>query len=131
LSRGSRPVDRRQSLALRGEAAAERSLRRCGMRILARRYRRRFGEIDLIGAIGDSVVFVEVKTRSGSGLGRPAQAVTTLKRRSLARVALAFLQERGWLTRPSRFDVVEVIVGSDEELTLRHIVDAFRLWPNG
>jgi putative endonuclease len=101
------------------------------MRILARRYRRRFGEIDLIGAIGDSVVFVEVKTRSGSGFGRPAEAVTPLKRRRLARVALAFLQERGWLTRPSRFDVVEVIVGSDEELTLRHIVDAFRLWPNG
>ena len=101
------------------------------MRVLERRYRRRFGEIDLIAEEGDRVVFVEVKARRGLGFGRPAEAVTPLKRRRLARVALAYLQRMGWLERTCRFDVVEVLVDHGEKPTVRHIVDAFRLWPNG
>ena len=49
----------------------------------------------------------------------------------MARVALAYLQRRAWLNRPSRFDVVEVRAGADGDLELRHIADAFRLWPTG
>lgn len=125
------PGSGRQRLASAGEAAAEQALLRQGMRVLERRYRRRFGEIDLIAEQGKRLVFVEVKTRRGAGYGRPAEAVTPRKRQRIALVALAYLQQRGWLERPCRFDVVEVLVGSDDGRRVRHIPDAFRLWPTG
>ena len=72
------------------------------------------------------VVFIEVKTRRGSGFGTPAESVTPLKQRKMARTALAFLAGRGWHERPCRFDVVEVVErGKTPEI--RHIQDAFRL----
>jgi putative endonuclease len=101
------------------------------MRVLERRYRRRFGEIDLIAEQGERLVFVEVKTRRGAGYGTPAEAVTPRKRHRIALVALAYLQQRGWLERPCRFDVVEVLVGPDDGRRVHHIPDAFRLWPTG
>lgn len=117
--------DPRQALGRRGEAAAEALLDRAGMRILARRFRCRSGEIDLVAADGESVVFVEVKARAGEGYGSPAASVTPAKQRRIARVALVFLQRRGWLSRRCRFDVVEVRTGGREP-RVRHIRDAFR-----
>jgi len=127
----TRPADSPGRLGRRGEAAAEALLRRAGMRILERRFRIRVGEIDLIAEQEGSVVFVEVKARRGSGYGSPAAAITKAKRDRMARVALAYLQRRAWLHRPSRFDVVEVMAGAGGQLELRHIVDAFRLWRTG
>lgn len=129
---GSRPpAASRERLGPRGEAAAEAFLRRAGMNILERRFRIRRGEIDLIAEQDGRIVFVEVKARGGAGYGSPAAAVTKRKRERMATVALAYLQRRAWLTRPCRFDVVEVVAGPGEALELRHIVDAFRLWPTG
>ena len=128
---GEARPDRRQRLGARGEAAATRFLDRRGMSIIETRFRMRCGEIDLIGEIGGLVVFVEVKTRSGPGYGRPAEAVTAVKRQRMARAALAFLKGRGWLDRPCRFDVVEVMDRGGRVARVRHIPDAFRLWPTG
>jgi putative endonuclease len=97
------------------------------MTVLERRFRLRGGEIDLIAEQDGVVVFVEVKTRSGAGFGRPAESVTVVKRHRLARVALAYLKRRGWLERRSRFDVVEVFAGAEGLKEVRHIRDAFRL----
>jgi putative endonuclease len=119
--------DPRQRLGRRGESIAEEVLRRAGLRILARRYRWRSTEIDLVAADGELIVFAEVKTRGGAGYGWPAEAVTASKRRHLARGALAFLARRGWLDRPCRFDVVEVLVDARGNPRVRHIEDAFRL----
>jgi putative endonuclease len=70
-------------------------------------------------------VFVEVKTRTHDGFGRPAEAVTATKRGRIARVAALFLARSGWGDRPCRFDVIEVVpVGA--HLRVRHIPDAFR-----
>jgi len=124
-------AESRGRLGERGEAAAEGLLRRAGMKILERRFRVRFGEIDLIAEQGGQLIFVEVKTRRGSGYGRPAAAVTGIKRERMARVALAYLQRRSWLGRPCRFDVVEVLAAPGGELETRHIADAFRLWKTG
>jgi putative endonuclease len=112
-------------LGQNGEAAAERWLRRQGLTILARGFRARCGEIDLIARDGPVVVFVEVKTRSGCGFGRPADAVTALKRRRMARVASLYLAQLGSADRACRFDVVEVIPG-EAAWRIRHIPDAFR-----
>lgn len=126
-----RLADSRGRLGRRGEAAAEALLRRAGMRILERRFRVRCGEIDLIAEREGRIVFVEVKARRGTGYGIPAAAITKSKRERIARVALAYLQRRAWLGRPTRFDVVEVMAGPGEGLETRHIEDAFRLWPTG
>lgn len=123
---GAGPGDPRQALGRRGERLAARFLERAGLHVIERRFRLRCGEIDLIALDREWVVFIEVKTRRGSGFGAPAESVTPLKQRKLARTALAFLAGRGWHERPCRFDVVEVIErGKISEI--RHIQDAFRL----
>jgi len=127
LNPGEPSPDPRQRLGREGERAAEDHLRRSGLLPAARRFRTRHGEIDLIATQGRLVVFVEVKTRRGPRYGSPAEAVTPLKRRRMALVALAFLQRRRWLDRPSRFDVVEVWMDSNGSERVRHIEDAFRL----
>lgn len=126
-----RPPDRRQALAREGERAAELALRRAGLTVLERRFRVRLGEIDLIARKGELLVFVEVKTRRGTGYGPPAHAVTAVKRRRMARVAEVYLQRTGCATRPCRFDVVEVFAGPRGIERVEHIEDAFRLWPSG
>jgi len=118
--------DARQNLGRLGEQLAAESLAGQGMVLLERRYRCRLGEIDLIARDGSIVVFVEVKARRGIGFGRPAESVSRLKRRRIARVALQFLQRRGWLERICRFDVVEVLIRSGEDPQILHIPDAFR-----
>src|SRR6185437_3918670 len=76
----------------RGERAAARYLRSKGLRIITRGYRTRLGEIDLIARDGDTLVFVEVKSRRR---GVPAEAVTLAKQRRLTLAALQFLAEHG------------------------------------
>jgi putative endonuclease len=127
---GPRP-DRRQALGRLGEAAAENALREAGLQILERRFRVRIGEIDLIASLGRLLVFVEVKTRTGHTYGTPAEAVTVTKQRRIARVAEVYLARKGWHDRPCRFDVVDVLRESSGALIVRHIPDAFRLWPSG
>ncbi len=118
--------DPRQRLGRIGEMAAESLLRRAGLTVLERRHRQRVGEVDLIVERGRLIVFVEVKTRHGTFYGTPAEAVTPAKQRRIARAALGYLQQRGWLDRPCRFDVVEVYAAGSTVERVRHIEDAFR-----
>ncbi|MEM9658025.1 MAG: YraN family protein [Planctomycetota bacterium] len=105
----SRIAVRSRTLGARGEAAAARYLRRRGLRIVARRQRSRYGEVDIIAVEGRVVVFVEVKTRRAESHGRPADAVDGLRRDRLTRAALAFLKAHRLLEYPSRFDIVEIV----------------------
>ncbi len=115
----------RRNLGAAGEAAAERWLGRAGLTIVARGYRAKCGEIDLVARDGPVVVFVEVKTRTQNGFGHPAEAVTRTKRVRLVRTASLFLAKSGWGDKPCRFDVVEVFpVGTGWRFS--HIPDAFR-----
>ena len=68
------PGDPRQTLGRRGEQFAARFLEGAGLRVIERRFRLRCGEIDLIALDRELVVFIEVKTRRGSGFGAPAEA---------------------------------------------------------
>jgi len=131
LSGSAGPRDPRQRLGLDGEEAAARALEKAGLRIVERRFRCRLGEIDLIARDRDVVVFVEVKSRRGVAFGHPAESITAAKRRRMARVALLFLSRRGMHDVPCRFDVVEVLKRPGVSLDVRHIIDAFRLWPTG
>ena len=89
----------------RAERLAEEFLRERGMRILARNFRTRFGEIDLVAQDGETVVFVEVRSRSSDAFGTPQETVTVAKRRRIIRTARAYAQSRS-LDAPLRFDVV-------------------------
>ncbi len=94
------------------------------MRILARNWRYRHKEVDLIAEDGDVVVFVEVKTRRSAEFGGPLAAVTWRKQRHLTTAAAAFLAQRGWMTRPSRFDVVGLVLLGNE-VEIEHVRGAF------
>lgn len=110
----------------RGEELARRHLEGRGYRILAANYRVRFGEIDLIAEERGTLVFIEVKTRTGITHGHPAEAVTEAKQRQLARVALEYLS-REQQERPTRFDVVSVLLAKGGPPQIEVIRDAFEL----
>lgn len=90
-----------------GEEAACRFLASQGYRILHRNLRFRAGELDVVAEEGGTLVFVEVKTRSGSSHGTAAEAVTPRKQAQLVRLACIYLARQGE-ERPCRFDVVTV-----------------------
>lgn len=112
-----------------GELQAAAFLRRQGFAILGCRVRpNRHDEIDLVAQHGDTLVFVEVKTRGSEFFGRPAAAVDRRKRHRLCRAAACYLRRTGYPGRYYRFDVVEVVgrPGGAPPL-IRHLADAFRL----
>ena len=112
----------------RGEKLACRFLRQHGYKILYRNFRGRSGgEIDIVCRDGDTLTFVEVKTRRDDDFGRPFDAITQDQRKRISRGALAWLR---LLDNPDilfRFDVVEVIMNQKEPPRLELIRNAFGL----
>jgi putative endonuclease len=96
-----------------GEECACRELRRRGYEILERRYRTRYGEIDIIATDRGVLVFVEVKARRSTSHGRPVEAVTWQKQRRLLRLAECYLAARRLSNTACRFDVVSVSMMPD------------------
>ena len=75
----------------------------------------------------DTLVFVEVKTRTGEDFGRPAEAVNAAKRKLISRGALAWLQLLDNPDIPARFDVIEIVLADDKQPRFELIRDAFPL----
>ena len=92
-----------------GESACVKYLKRRGCKILARNYRKPYGEIDVIALDKGVLCFVEVKTRHVGSMTQPYEAVTLQKQQRLIRAAQIYLAESK-ADRPCRFDVCEVIV---------------------
>ena len=111
-------------LGQRGERAAERHLKRCGYRIVARNFRAAGAEIDLIAMEGETLVFVEVKTRSGDSAGAPVDAVDQRKQDRMRRAAEVFAARSRAGDRLMRFDVVAITSGSGD-MKLELLKDAF------
>jgi putative endonuclease len=110
----------------RGEDLACACLARAGLSIVARNFRCRLGEIDIVARDGPVTVFVEVKERTSDSHGRGFEAVTAGKRRRLARAAQLYASAHGLSESPLRFDVVEVRWHAGEA-QIRHERDAFGL----
>jgi len=110
-----------------GEDLACAELQRRGYAILERRYRTRYGEIDIVARDGEVTVFVEVKTRDGNDFGDGAEAVTPWKQRRIAKMAVDFLARHRLHDRPCRFDVVAVDVsgGTTKVDIYTHAFDGF------
>ena len=116
----------RAELGRRGEDLAAEHLVARGLTVLARNWRCRGGELDLVLTDGDRLVVCEVKTRSGTGYGLPAEAVTAPKAARIRRLAQAWLAEHRvgrWLE--IRFDVVAVLVPPQGPVVLEHYEGAF------
>ncbi len=108
-----------------GEQAATDYLRKSGYLILARKYRSKTGEIDIIAKIKDVIVFVEVKTRRSKICGFPAEAVTYHKQHKIINTALCYLKQTGNNNAACRFDVLEILLSSRGKLEYNHIINAF------
>jgi putative endonuclease len=115
------------ALGRAGEDLAARFLEACGYTLLARRWRRPGGEIDLIVARDGRVVFVEVKTRGPRALAAPEGGMRGRQRSCLRRLARRWLAENPErLGGECRCDVVAIEFGGEGRgLTLRHFADAF------
>lgn len=99
----------------RFETRALDDLKRAGLRLLARNFNTRYGELDLIMRDGDTVVFVEVRYRRGQGFGGAAASVTAHKRARLVHAAGLFLQAHPKLAQsPCRFDVIAFSGATDQ-----------------
>ena len=99
----------------RGERTACRLLLRLGFDILAWRYRNRSGELDIVALEEDTLVFVEVKTRSSRHYGEPWEFVDWRKQQILRRTAERFIADHDLVQYSYRFDIVSV-VGDKAEL---------------
>jgi putative endonuclease len=91
-----------------GERSAYRYLRQHGYKIVARNYRKRFGEVDLIGWDGDTLAFIEVKSRTSHTRGRPEEAVHRSKQKQICRVAREYRSRNRLHDINYRFDIVSI-----------------------
>lgn len=112
-------------LGARGEALAALYLTDGGLEIVDRNWRCKYGELDIVARDGDVMVFVEVKTRSGTGYGTPAESVTYVKQLRIRRLALAWLDERGSPWVRLRFDVVAIVMPRDGDPVVSHLRGVF------
>jgi putative endonuclease len=108
-----------------GEDLAVQWLRKKGYEIVARNYRRRFGEVDIIARHNGYLVFIEVKTRSSNRFGLPVDALTARKQRQLIKIAEDYLLHHNCLDIPCRFDVLSVSLRQGKKPEISILVNAF------
>ena len=108
-----------------GESLACRHLAGKGFAILARNYRCRSGEVDVIARHGEATVFVEVKERHGASHGAGCDSVTFGKRRRIVRAARLYAASHGLEETPLRFDVVSIDWTAAGRPVIRHDEGAF------
>ncbi len=113
----------RTEIGALGEQLAADHLAGLGLRIVERNWRCRYGELDLIAAdpAAGTVIFVEVKTRTGDGFGGLEQAVTPQKARRLRRLAGIWLADQDQRWAAVRIDVIGVRIGRRRTPELTHL----------
>lgn len=108
------------------EALAAAFLTKKGFKLLAQNYRCKVGEIDLVMQDKDTVVFIEVRSRSHPDFGSAAESVTPQKQHKLIKSALHYLQKQGWFDKvPCRFDIIGIAQGKIEWLKDAFAVETF------
>ena len=109
-----------------GERLARKKIRSLGYKEITRNYRCPLGEVDLIAKDGDTLVFIEIKTRMGKDIALAKASVDRKKRRQISKVALAYMKSNECFDMKARFDVVTVNLDSNREW-IEVIKDAFEL----
>jgi putative endonuclease len=109
----------------RGEDCAAEYLLDAGYTLVERNWRCDRGEIDLIATRNGDIVFIEVKTRSGTGYGHPFEAITVAKLARLRRLAGAWCRQSGLRARHIRIDAIAVINRPGREPLIEHLEGVF------
>lgn len=121
-------TDNRKRLGAWGESVAALQLEADGYRIVAKNWRCGHGEIDLIAQSGTELVFVEVKTRRGRGMGTPEEGLTTAKQKKLLKLAQLYVAEHD-LDVDWRIDLMAVELDKTGKLLrCEHIPNAVLGW---
>jgi putative endonuclease len=123
-------TESKKQIGVRGEDLACAELERQGMQVLERNWRCRLGEIDIVaaeaGATGLTLVFCEVKCRSGLGFGHPLEAITYAKMRTLRQLAALWMREHRMQASSIRLDATGVVLMPGQEPSLMS-----ERWGNG
>jgi putative endonuclease len=109
-----------------GEREAVDFLKAQGYQIIARNYKTKFAEIDIIAKEKDTLAFVEVKARHTDAFGAPEAAVNKFKQGQISKAALLFLKENSLLEAKARFDIVSILY-QDAKPQIKLIKNAFEL----
>ena len=120
-------MSRQKILGQLGEDCATKFLEAQGYKIVARNFRIRSAEIDIIAQIDNVIVFVEVKARSNIRYGLPVEAVNFRKQKKIIEAASVFLQDEKFSNCACRFDVVEIYLRGDCVDKINHIENAFEV----
>src|SRR5690554_955219 len=121
MRRGGGRVRAKDVVGRYGEDLAVQHLEDRGWQIVERNWRGDAGEVDVVAMDGSTLVVVEVKTRSGTGFGHPAEAVTLTKLTRLRRLAGQWLTEHDARVAAVRIDVVAVLVPPAGEIEVEHL----------
>lgn len=115
----------KKSFGEKGEEYACAYLKNEGFVITERNYRYGHGEIDIVARDGETLVFVEVKSRASLEYGRPEFAVTKSKQKQIRKIAEAYLFEKNIKDTECRMDVVAILFHGDRKPEVNHIKNAF------
>jgi putative endonuclease len=107
-----------------GEQKAVEYLQNKGYEIVVKNYRHLQAEIDLIARKGKLLIFVEVKTRTGTGYGLPEEFVSYTKSKLVMKAAEGYIFDTNWQF-DVRFDIISILIFPDGGLNIRHLEDAF------
>lgn len=116
-------------LGSHGEKKALVFLKKKGFVILARNYKTKLGEIDIIARDKDTLAFIEVKTRQANTFGSGFEAVIKPKQKAMAKAALTYLKEKNLLQKKARFDVISILFPPQGETRIDLLENAFELDP--
>ncbi|MBU4287313.1 MAG: YraN family protein [Proteobacteria bacterium] len=119
-------LNKQQNFGKKSESIAAKLLKKHGYKILEQNYRTKLGEIDIIAKDKDTLVFVEVKSRSSNLFGNPKWAVTPKKQRKISMVALLYIKSTKQSNVKARFDVVAISSAKDKP-SIEIIKNAFEL----
>lgn len=116
----------KDELGRRGEQLAAAFLEGEGLKIIDRNWRCTQGEIDLIALDGDNLVFVEVKTRSGTSFGHPLESITPLKLARIRRLSAAWCEVHPeHSARSARVDAISVLAPRNGTVDIEHLKRVF------
>lgn len=120
------PIDK-IAIGRMGEEAAVKLLKKNGCKIIAQNFRCRWGELDIIAKDGDTLVFVEVKTRGSDAFGRPGASVDARKQQRMITASSIYMSDNGIAVDDTfiRFDVIEVDTNGGKVSKVGIIKDAF------
>jgi putative endonuclease len=118
-------TESRQQVGRRGEDLACAELERQGMAVLDRNWRCQLGEIDIVAAEpsdrGVTLVFCEVKCRTGTGFGHPLEAITFAKMRTLRQLAASWRRQHRIPASGIRLDAIGVVMLPGQQPSLTHV----------